>query len=166
MTFLLRRPGIFLLVPVVAAVLVLVYVSGVLTPVPRGLVIASVSFTSSAAITLGENTTLTVVLNNWADQPQTFELHIVFSGNLTFYDGITKAHLTEITQRGIYYNLTYPVRGTLDMHGSTSIPIVVEGRDPIGQSQTYTLFVELYAREGSRWKPVDQTAVQLTVTRP
>jgi len=165
MTFLLRRPGIFIPVTVIA-VLVLVYFSGILTPAPRGLVIDSARFTGSDAIALGENTTLTVVLKNWADEPQTFELHIVFTGNLTFYDGITKERLTDITQRDIYYNLTYPTRGTLDMQGSTSIPIVAEGRELSVLSQTYTLFVALFSREGSLWKFADQTPVQLTVTQP
>jgi hypothetical protein len=163
MAFLLRRPIIIIIVTAIA-VLVLVHFSGILSPEPRGLFIASAEFTSSDSIRIGENTTLTVELNNWADQPATFELHIVYTGNLTFYDGITKEQLLDISQNDIYYNLTYPTKGILDMQGSTSIPIVTEGRDPIGESQTFTLFVEVYYLEGLDWEFADQTSVQLTVT--
>ncbi len=163
MAFLLRRPFIIIIVTAIA-VLVLVHFSGILSPEPRGLVIASAVFTGSDSIRLGENTTLTVVLNNWADQPATFELHVVYTGNLTFYDGITKERLQDISQHDIYYNLTYPTRGTLDMQGSTSIPIVMEGREPIGESQTFTLFVEAFLRKGLEWEYADQAKVQLTVT--
>jgi len=163
MAFLLRRPIIIIIVAAIA-VLVLVNFSGILSPEPRGLFIASAEFTGSNSIRLGENTTLTVVLNNWADQPATFELRIVYTGNLIFYDGITKERLLDISQHGIYYNLTYPTKGTLDMQGSTSIPIVMEGREPIGESQTFTLFVEAFLLDGLDWEFADQTKVQLTVT--
>ena len=164
MAFLLRRPLIIIIVTVIAAILLLSF-SGFFSTEPLELFIASAEFTGSNSIMVGENTTLTVVLKNWADQPKTFELHIIFSGNLSFYDGITKERLLDISQHGIYYNLTYPTRGTLDMQGSTSIPIVTEGREPIGESQTYTLFVEVFFLEGLDRKFADQTAIQLTVTR-
>jgi hypothetical protein len=165
MAFLLRRPIILIFIIVTAiAVLVVVHFSGILSPEPRGLLIASAGFTGSNSIRLGENTTLTVVLNNWADQPATFELHIIYTGNLTFYDGITKERLLDITQHGSFYNLTYPTKGILDMQGSTSIPIVLEGREPIGASQTFTLFVEAYYLDGLEWEFADEAAVQLTVT--
>jgi hypothetical protein len=164
MAFLLRRSVIIIIVAAIA-VLVLVSFSGILSTEPLGLFIASAEFTGSNSIRVGENTTLTVVLKNWADQPKTFELHIIFSGNLSFYDGITKEGLLDISQHDIYYNLTYPTRGTLDMQGSTSIPIVTEGREPIGGSQTYTLFVEVFFLEGLDRKFADQTTIQLTVTR-
>jgi hypothetical protein len=50
------------------------------------------------------------------------------------------------------------------MQGSTSIPIVMEGREPIGESQTFTLFVEAFLRKGLEWEYADQAKVQLTVT--
>jgi hypothetical protein len=163
MAFLLRRPVIIIIVTVIA-VLVLVHFSGILSPEPRGLFIESAEFTGSDSIRIDENTTLTVVLNNWAVQPATFELHIVYTGNLTFYDGKTKELLLDISQHDIYYNLTYPTKGTLDMQGSTSIPIVTEGREPIGESQTFTIFVEVFYLEGLDRKFADQATVQLTVT--
>jgi hypothetical protein len=50
------------------------------------------------------------------------------------------------------------------MQGSTSIPIVMEGREPIGESQTFTLFVEALLLDGTDWELADEAAVQLTVT--
>ena len=165
MAFLLRRPLIMIIVAAVT-VLLLISFSGILSTEPLGLFIASAEFTGSNSISVGENTTLTVVLKNWAEQPKTFELHIIFSGNLSFYDGITKERLLDISQNEIYYNLTYPTKGTLDMQGSTSIPIVTKGGEPIGGSQTYTIFVEVYFLEDLDRIFSDQTTVQLTVTWP
>lgn len=165
MAFLLRRPIILIIVTVIAAILLLSF-SGFFSTEPLELFIASAEFTGSNSIMVGENTTLTVVLKNWADQPKTFELHIIFSGNLSFYDGITKEQLLDISKNDIYYNLTYPTKGTLDMQGSTSIPIVTKGGEPIGGSQTHTIFVEVFFFEGLDRKFSDRTTVQLTVTWP
>ncbi len=164
MAFLLRKSVLIIIIVAVAAVVLVAY-SGLFAPEPRELVIASATFTERNTIKIGENTTLRIDLKNWAPQPQTFELHLIYSGNLTFYDGITKAVLHNISQHGTYANVTYPTMGTLDPQGSTSIPILAEGLDPIGESQTYTLFVEVFSIEGSERVLADSTSVQLTVTR-
>lgn len=165
MAFLLRKSVIIIIVAAVAAILLISY-SGLFSTESRELVISSANFIERDTIKIGENTTLMVVLRNWAPQPKTFELHLIYSGNLTFYDGITKALLQNIAQHGTYYNVTYPTKGTLDTQGSTSIPILAEGREPIGESQTYTIFVEVFSMDGSERDLADDTSVQLTVTRP
>ena len=164
MAFLLRKSVLIIIIVAVAAVVLVAY-SGLFAPESRELVIASATFMARDTIMIGENTTLRIVLKNWSPQPQTFELHLIYSGNLTFYDGITKEALHNISQHGTYANVTYSDLGTLDPQGSTSIPILAEGLDPIGESQTYTIFVEVYSTDGSERALADSTSVQLTVTR-
>lgn len=162
MAFLLRKPFIIIIAVIIASVLI-VFFSGILPTKPAGLTLSPEPTLKKASIKIGENTTLTVVIENKASQSKTFELHIVYSGNLTFYDGITNKLLTDISKYDIYYNLTYPTKGTLDVRGSTSIPILVKGLKPIGASQTHTITVEVFSLEGSKNVLADKKEVQLIV---
>ena len=164
MAFLLRKSVLIIIITAIAAVVLIAY-SGLFAPESRELVISSATFIEQDTIKLGENTTLMIILKNWSPQPKTFELHLIYSGTLTFYDGITKTALHDISQHGTYANLTYPTTGTLDTQGSTKIRVLVEGLDPIGEAQTYTIFVEVFSIEGSDRALADATSVQLTVTR-
>jgi len=166
MAFLLRKPFIIVIVIIIAAVLVISF-SGIFSTKTEGLTLSPDPSLKRGSIKMGENTTLTVVIENKAPQSKTFELHIIYSGNLTFYDGITNKPLTEVevSKYDTYYNLTYPTKGTLDTKGSTSIPILVKGLEPIGQSQTHTIFVEVFSIDGYKKTLADKKPVQLAVTR-
>lgn len=164
MAFLLKKPFIIIIAAVIASVLIISY-SGILSLKPAGLTLSSVSLERSS-IKMGQNTTLTVVIENKGSRSQTFELHIVYtSENLTFYDKITGARLPDPVPKPPYYNITHHTKGTLDTQGRVEIPILVKGLGPMGSSQTYTISMEVFSLDDFKKVLADKKSVQLTVTR-
>jgi hypothetical protein len=160
MEFLLKRPLILIAI-VVIAVIAILSASGIFSGEPEGLVLSPI--TELESIKMGENTTLTVKIENKAAQPIIFELHLVYTNeNMTFYDAITGERLQNITMNPTNFSLIHPDGGPIDI--DTTIPILISGPKPKGSSETFRIFVELYSIEDQNLVLRDRKSVQLTVT--
>ena len=159
----LRKPYIYVIVAIIAIVLI-IHFSGILSPKPSGLTIdASLE---SSSIKMGENTTLTVIIENKAAFPKKFEFRIVYtSKNLTYYHGMTKAPLPGPVEKDENYTITY-TEGLLDPNGRIELPVIVEGFLPIeASSKRFTISLEVYSADGASKVLSDSKSVSLTVTR-
>lgn len=160
----LKKMYIVITIIILSAVLIILY-SGIISVEPLGLTISSATL-ESHTIKMGKNTTITIVIENTASESKTFELHIIYTNsNLTFYDKITGTLLPLPDKSTQYYNITYPTKGTIDVQGKVEIPILVKGPEPIGNSQTYTIFLEVFSLNDPKKTLSDKKSVQLTVTR-
>ena len=161
MAFLLKRP-LILIVIVVIAVVAIMSSSGIFSGEPEGLVLSPIPKLDEPSIKMGENTTLTVKIENKAAQPISFELHLVYTNeNMTFYHHLGD-QLQDITVNPTNFSLTHPSGGPIDI--DLTIPILISGPKPKGSSETFQIFVELYSIEDQNLVLRDRKSVQLTVT--
>jgi hypothetical protein len=159
----LRKPYIYILVAIVAAVLI-IHFSGILNPTPLGLVITA--SLKNSEIRMGQNTTIVVTIENKAMHLQTFEFHIVYtSKNLTYYNGITEEPLSEPVYNGGNYTIVYP-NDDLGPNEKTELLVIVKGLLPKGaSSKRFTVFLEVYSLDGASKVLSDRKSVSLTVFR-
>lgn len=159
MAFLLRRPFIYVVIAIIAVMLILAY-SGVLTPAPASPSFASTTLTSSP-IYIGQNTTLTVAIENKAPSSKSVQFRI-FCGSpeLKFYDKINGT-LLSTPYNGTYYVMRYPKTRTMLTGEQWSIAITIKGLDHGSSSVTYTIYLEIYSDN----QLYQRKSIQLTVNR-
>ncbi len=159
MTFLLRKSFALIVVGVVCLILVIQF-SGVLRPKPPVEIAPSLA---SSTISMGKNTTLTVLIENKEARQHSAEYRIVgsFKGDqLMFYDRIDGKAL-ESVWNGRNYTIVYPQTWSLDAVERREVSVYVRGLDPKTDSATYTIFVEVWADKALS----ERRYVQLKVTR-
>lgn len=162
MSFLLRRPFIFIVIGVVTIVAVFAY-TGVLTPKPSLPEFSSTTLERSS-ITMGQNTTLAITIQNKAQDPKTVELKIIYgSSQLQFYDKINKNNLSSsAVYNSRNYTITYPKTLVMNAGEQWGLPIWIKGLDPGGSSYMYTIYLEIYSDNALS----QRKSIQITVTRP
>lgn len=160
----LRNPLIAIISTIIIAIIV-IYSAGIfsVTPTTEGLTIASLTLENDT-IKMGTNTTLTVEIENTAEQTLSFELHLEYTNkDFKFYDQLTGDRLEDITIIDpANYTITHPTKGALDR--KTTIPILVNGPTPKGSSETFSIWVKVYLIEGNALTLSDVELILLTVT--
>jgi hypothetical protein len=158
----LRKPYLYLIIGILVVV-VLFYFSGLLSPEQYNLLLMVSPISSS--IQMGENTTITAIIENIAPQKQTYAVHIVYtSTNLSYYNGITQEPLLTPVYNGVNYTLLY-LNDTLGPNENVELHIIIAGDLPLSvSSKRYTVFFEVYAvKEGATYLS-DRKSIALTVT--
>lgn len=162
MALLLRRPYIFITIGIIALVVVIAY-TGVLTPKPSLPEFSSVTL-GQPSMTMGQNTTLTIVIDNKASNPKPVEFRIICttgSEELRFYYKINGTLLPEPVWNGRNYTITYPKTRIMNAGEQWTIPLLVKGVNPGEGDYTYTIYLEVYSEN----KLSQRKSIQLTVRR-
>ena len=159
----LRKPYIYIIIGIVLVV-VIIFFFRIFNPEQFGLILIVSPMSSS--IQMGQNTTIATIIENTANQKQTYEFHIVYtSTNLSYYNGITKEPLLPPLYNDINYTIIY-LNDTLGPNENAEFPIIVEGYLPLGiSSKRYTIFFEVYAVEDASKFLSDRKSISLTVRR-
>jgi hypothetical protein len=158
----LRNPLIIIIIAIIAAVIVISSLGGFETPSPEGLNISNLTLEKDR-IKMGENTTLTVEIENTADSSKVFELRIMYTAeDFVFYDTLTGEQLTNIKVYPNNYTLTHPTKGVLDK--KTTIPITVQGPQPMGSEEEKLITVLVYSIDDSVASLSDERVISITVT--
>ncbi len=158
----LRNPLIIIIIAIIAAVIVISSLGGLDTPSPEGLIISNLNLEEDT-IKMGENTTLTVEIENTADTSKVFELRITYTAeDFVFYNALTGEPLTDIQTTPDNYTLTHPTTGVLDK--KTTIPITVQAPQPIGQEEVKTITVLVYSIEYNVAYLSDKRIISITIT--
>lgn len=163
MSFLLRRPFIFIVIGVIVIVMVVAF-TGVLTPKPSLPEFSSTTL-QQPSITMGQNTTLTITIQNKAQGPKAVQLRIVYSSpQLQFYDKTNKT--LSLSSSAVYnsvnYTVTYPKTTVMLPNEQWILSIWIKGLDPGTTSYTYTIYLELYSDNALS----QRKSIQLTVSHP
>lgn len=159
MTFLIRKPFIFIIIGILCVVLV-IHFSGVLKPKPPVVISPSLA---SPTISMNKNTTLTVVIENQGTRQYSVEYRIVGTFNssqLLFYDKISGALLSS-SWTGKNYTMIYPLTWNLNTGERRDVSVYVKGLDPKIDSATYTIFLEVWVDKAFS----ERKSIQLKVTR-
>ncbi len=158
----LRNPLIIIIIAIIAAVIVISSLGGFETPSPEGLNISNLILEKDR-IKMGENTTLTVEIENTADTSKVFELRITYTAeDFVFYDTLTGEPLTNIKVNPNNYTLTHPTKGVLDK--KTTIPITVQGPQPMGSEEEKLITVLVYSVDNNVASLSDERVISITVT--
>lgn len=158
----LRNPLIIIIIAIIAAVMVISSLGGLETPSPEGLNISNLTLEKDRII-MGENTTLTVEIENTADTSKVFELRIMYTAeDFVFYDTLTGEQLTNIKVNPNNYTLTHPTKGVLDK--KTTIPITVQGPQPMGSEEEKLITVLVYSIDDNVASLSDEHVISITVT--
>jgi len=159
----LRKPYIYIIIGIVLVV-VIIFFFRIFNPEQFGLILIVSPMSSS--IQMGQNTTIATIIENTANQKQTYEFRIVYtSTNLSYYNGITKEPLLPPVYNDINYTIIY-LNDTLGPNENAEFPIIVEGYLPLGiSSKRYTIFFEVYAVEDASKFLSDRKSISLTVRR-
>ena len=158
----LRNPLIIIIIAIIAAVIVISSLGGFETPSPEGLTISNLTL-EKTRIKMGENTTLTVEIENTADTSKVFELRIMYTAeDFVFYDTLTGQQLTNIKVNPNNYTLTHPTKGVLDK--KTTIPITVQGPQPMGSEEEKLITVLVYSIDDNVASLSDERDILITVT--
>ena len=158
----LRNPLIIIIIAIIAAVIVISSLGGLETPSPTGLVISNLTLETDR-IKMGENTTLTVEIENTADTSKVFELRIMYTAeDFIFYNTLTGEQLTNIQTNPSNFTLTHPTKGVLDK--KTTIPITVQGPQPIGSEDVKEITVLVYSIEDNVAYLSATRVISVTVT--
>lgn len=158
----LRNPLIIIIIAIIAAVMVISSLGGLETPSPEGLNISNLTIEKDR-IRMGENTTLTVEIENTADTSKVFELRIMYTAeDFVFYDTLTGEQLTNIKVNPNNYTLTHPTKGVLDK--KTTIPITVQGPQPMGSEEEKLITVLVYSIDDNVASLSDEHVISITVT--
>jgi DNA-directed RNA polymerase subunit L len=158
----LRNPLIIIIIAIIAAVIIISSLGEFEAPSPEGLNISNLALEKDR-IKMGENTTLTVEIENTADTSKVFELRIMYTAeDFVFYNTLTGEQLTDIKVNPNNYTLTHPTKGVLDK--KTTIPITVQGPQPMGSEEEKLITVLVYSIDDNVASLSDERVISITVT--
>ncbi|MCJ7632151.1 hypothetical protein MUP77_07120 [Candidatus Bathyarchaeota archaeon] len=162
LTFLLRKPFVLIITVIVCFAIIILF-SGVLTSKPSVLITPTLA---TSSISLNQNTTLTVTIENRDTKMHSIEYRIVgtFSNNsLQFYfkNGTTLPSPV-FNSSTLFYTVIYPDKRIMNTGEKIDIAVYVKGLDPGAAKYTYTLFLEAWADKAFS----ERRSIQLTVIRP
>lgn len=161
MAFMLKQPFIYIIVGVIFIVLLIGF-SGIFAQKPA-IVTISPSLVNNA-ITMNQNTTLTVVIKNNDQRSYTAKYRIIGTfrnDQLQFYYKVNSTLLPNPIYNGQNYTITYPETWLLNIAEERSVSVYIKGLDPKVDSATYTIFVEVFADNVL----TERKSIQLTVRR-